>query len=381
MEPQSEYYEFGKFHLDPQERLLRRNGKQINLQGKLFDLLVELARRNGKLVSKNDLYQAVWGVTYVEEGNLTRCIWGLRAKLGRSRIQTVHRNGYRLVGVKKLEPEVSKVEGKFQLVEQREKLTESSPPGQPSVPENVISRRSFNTLLVQAPAAILSFPYSEAKLDQTSAPIPEGLNIISRVIVASHIKQYYQDINELLGGGINMTREDKFACNQQLLAATGKVEIVETMCHNYQTDWSYYWVRWLPELGKNPHLDRAYYVLVDSPVTGKDVDNLLTTWKFLKSAKFSLYICNKRAMKDGLGKQFPHFDSLEIFGENLLQVDYPSPKRGTKVCSFSGGLPLNVKHRNIQEGNKYADIYWLLKRYSVEMTPRVAKALKNSCWS
>ncbi len=103
-------YEFGPFRVDPVERLLLRGGEPLELTAKAFDTLLVLIRRCGHLVEKSELMSAVWGDSFVEDGNLTVAICRvrkvLRAKDGRHEyIQTVAARGYRFVG------EVRVVEG------------------------------------------------------------------------------------------------------------------------------------------------------------------------------------------------------------------------------------------------------------------------------
>jgi DNA-binding winged helix-turn-helix (wHTH) protein/TolB-like protein/Flp pilus assembly protein TadD len=95
-------YEFGPFRVDPAERLLLRDGSPIPLTAKAFDTLYVLVQKNGHLVEKAELINAVWGDSFVEEGNLTVVIHTLRKTLGddsveRKYIQTVARRGYRFV--------------------------------------------------------------------------------------------------------------------------------------------------------------------------------------------------------------------------------------------------------------------------------------------
>ena len=97
-----EVYEFDDFVLAPGERLLLGPGKAVPLIAKAFDLLVALVRRNGHLVTKDELFQAVWPDRFVEEVNLSVNISAVRKALGRrpdgtSPIQTVSKGGYRFV--------------------------------------------------------------------------------------------------------------------------------------------------------------------------------------------------------------------------------------------------------------------------------------------
>jgi DNA-binding winged helix-turn-helix (wHTH) protein/lipoprotein NlpI len=97
-------YEFGPFRIDPPERLLTSQGHSIAVTPKAFDVLVILIQRSGHLVEKSQLMEAVWGDSFVEEGNLAVAISTLRKALGddlgkeRRYIQTVSKRGYRFVG-------------------------------------------------------------------------------------------------------------------------------------------------------------------------------------------------------------------------------------------------------------------------------------------
>ena len=92
-------YEFGPFRLEPRERRLAREGQAIPLTGKAFDTLCALVKNHGTLVPKQDLMNAVWPETTVEENNLDRNISALRKALGEAGpfIETVPRAGYRFV--------------------------------------------------------------------------------------------------------------------------------------------------------------------------------------------------------------------------------------------------------------------------------------------
>jgi DNA-binding winged helix-turn-helix (wHTH) protein len=95
-------YAFDDFRLEPSEHLLLRNGQAVPLPPRAFDLLVFLVRNGGRLVTKDQIMQAVWSGTVVEEANLTVTISALRRALGDKdgashHIETVPKQGYRFV--------------------------------------------------------------------------------------------------------------------------------------------------------------------------------------------------------------------------------------------------------------------------------------------
>src|SRR6185369_1679894 len=95
-------YEFGRFRVKAEERVLRRGDELVALTPKAFDILLTLLENAGRIVNKEDLMKKVWPTTFVEEGNLTQNISLLRKALGESAtgpqfIETVPRRGYRFV--------------------------------------------------------------------------------------------------------------------------------------------------------------------------------------------------------------------------------------------------------------------------------------------
>jgi len=92
--------QFGPFQLDPVERLLLREGSEVRLSPKAFDVLVALVRSRGHLLEKDDLLKQVWPGTFVEESSLAQHVSLLRKALqdgedGVSYIETVPKSGYR----------------------------------------------------------------------------------------------------------------------------------------------------------------------------------------------------------------------------------------------------------------------------------------------
>lgn len=103
-------YEFGPFRLDPQERLLWREGELVWLTPKTFDTLLALLEKSGQMLTKDELMERVWPSTYVEEANLAQNISMLRKALGEQTdgskyIETLPRRGYRFSApVQKIAP-------------------------------------------------------------------------------------------------------------------------------------------------------------------------------------------------------------------------------------------------------------------------------------
>src|SRR5262245_5619569 len=88
-------FEFGPFSIDTLNRQLLRDGELVPLKAKAIDTLLLLIESNGDVVEKDDLMQALWPDSFVEEANLTQNIYTLRKALGGDYIETIPRRGYR----------------------------------------------------------------------------------------------------------------------------------------------------------------------------------------------------------------------------------------------------------------------------------------------
>jgi DNA-binding winged helix-turn-helix (wHTH) protein/TolB-like protein/TPR repeat protein len=100
--PDKHFYEFDCFCVDARKRRLLRSGEVVPLVPKAFDTLLALVASGGRVMEKDELMQAVWAGTVVEESALARNIYLLRKALGESPddhryIVTVPGRGYRFV--------------------------------------------------------------------------------------------------------------------------------------------------------------------------------------------------------------------------------------------------------------------------------------------
>jgi len=89
--------------LDPDRRELTRGSQAIAIGPQVFDLLVYLVQHRERVVSKDDLLDAVWGGRIVSESTMTSHINAVRKAIGDSGeeqrlLRTVARKGFRFVG-------------------------------------------------------------------------------------------------------------------------------------------------------------------------------------------------------------------------------------------------------------------------------------------
>ena len=93
---------FGRYRLEPRVGLMSGD-REVRLTPKALALLSFIADRPGEVITKEELFGAVWPEVAVGDAALVTCIQELRKALGdnarRPRyIETLHRRGYRFIG-------------------------------------------------------------------------------------------------------------------------------------------------------------------------------------------------------------------------------------------------------------------------------------------
>jgi TolB-like protein/Tfp pilus assembly protein PilF len=94
---------FGDCLLDPDRRELSRGSEVVAIGPQVFDLLFYLLQNRGRVASKDDIFDSVWGGRIVSESTLTSHINAVRKAIGDSGgeqrlIRTIARKGFRFVG-------------------------------------------------------------------------------------------------------------------------------------------------------------------------------------------------------------------------------------------------------------------------------------------
>lgn len=94
---------FDDFVLDPDRRELTRGSQAIDVGPQVFDLLLYLVQNRDRVVSKDGLFEAIWGGRVVSDSTLTSHINAVRKALGdngeeQRLIRTIARKGFRFVG-------------------------------------------------------------------------------------------------------------------------------------------------------------------------------------------------------------------------------------------------------------------------------------------
>ncbi len=231
-------FEFGHYRLDAAERLLLRDGEVVPLQPKVFDLLLVLVERHGRLLEKDELMKLVWSDAVVEEANLANNISILRKTLGENGerfIETAPKRGYRFVAVVK-EVAVNGAEPVEQKQSEPDEI--SKEPGAPFGDRGFISRirghklgigvmlaaliigiitliylRSLNRQQLQPPLALIRLTF-DAGLQSEPTWSPDG-----RMIAYSSDR----------GGNFDIWVQQP---------GSKLVQVTNSPAHDWQPDWS-----------------------------------------------------------------------------------------------------------------------------------------------
>ena len=96
-------FTFDGYVLDIPLRELRRGTARIKVEPQVFDLLAYLVTRRDRVISKDELIEAVWHGRIVSDSALTTRINGARQAIGdngaeQRQIRTIRRRGFRFVG-------------------------------------------------------------------------------------------------------------------------------------------------------------------------------------------------------------------------------------------------------------------------------------------
>lgn len=90
---------YGGITLDCDKRLCTAEGRPVDLTGKEFDILAVLFRKGGSVLSREEIFEAIWNTNQaVESRAVDMHIKSIRAKLGEKQdiIKTVYGIGYKI---------------------------------------------------------------------------------------------------------------------------------------------------------------------------------------------------------------------------------------------------------------------------------------------
>ena len=182
-------FRFGPFTVDAASYRLLRGDRVVPLSPKIIDLLLYLASRPSALVSKDELFAALWPDVAVTDNALTQAVSELRQALGDdpstpTYIQTVARRGYRFVAaVEQVSPPADAPPAAVQ--------------GSPDTRAPVIGVLDFTNVSTDREFAWLSSGIAETVTNDLRAA--GALRVIDRVRVVEAVRRTGGDLPSLRG--------------------------------------------------------------------------------------------------------------------------------------------------------------------------------------
>jgi DNA-binding winged helix-turn-helix (wHTH) protein len=100
-------YRFLEFEIDEGSFAISRKGSPVDVEPRVFELLIHLIRNRERMVPKDELLAQVWRGYAVGGSVVARCVCLARRTLGHSAaIRTVYARGYQWIAPIKCHPQV-----------------------------------------------------------------------------------------------------------------------------------------------------------------------------------------------------------------------------------------------------------------------------------
>ena len=181
--------------LDPSAYRLMRDDEVVQLSPKIIDLLLYLVARQPALVSKEDLFKALWPDVAVTDNALTQAVSELRQALGDdpskpAYIQTVARRGYRFIA-----PVSTSTTGAPQVFVGAGLATQPGPAPEPFRAQPSIAVMDFTNVSGDRELAWLSSGIAETVTNDLRATSP--LRVVDRMRVVEAMRRVGADLSAL----------------------------------------------------------------------------------------------------------------------------------------------------------------------------------------
>lgn len=197
---------FKTFRLDTVNHLLHRDGDRVPLAPKAFDLLAYLVDNAGRLVTQEEILQALWAETYVNPEVLRKYILEIRKALGDRAeqpefIETLPKRGYRFVASVRDEDSIERIDPPAspeieRATEHQVESEAAAPQDRDSLPEDRLRTWALVSILaVIAVAAAISgyFLFARRSADAAS---PKNISIAVLPFAdmsAANDQEYFSD--------------------------------------------------------------------------------------------------------------------------------------------------------------------------------------------
>ena len=239
--PEKQIYRFDDVEVDLSRECLCLDGEEIHLRQKAFQVLVYLLQRRERLVSKSELFEAVWPNTAVTDDVLVQCVKEIRRAIGDDThnqrfIKTVPKSGYRFIGTVeddrngRFTEEITRIE--FEIEEEFEK--------EPKEVLRLVERpRSFSARYLVAASVVLvaitifyfALP-STSKTSDVRLPLIDGRKTVAVMFFDNQSKSISFDwlregLADMLIAGLSRSEKLTVLSREQLFYLLDRAKTTE----------------------------------------------------------------------------------------------------------------------------------------------------------
>jgi TolB-like protein/DNA-binding winged helix-turn-helix (wHTH) protein/Flp pilus assembly protein TadD len=217
------FYRFDDVLVDHENFRVQKDGQNVSLTPRAFDVLVFLAKNSGRVVEKQEFFDEVWKETFVSDNALTKIIKEIRHALdddaGNPRyIETVPKRGYRLIA-ELAGPEISNETPELDEAELLIQEPEPESVGSPTQPRNYRNRFVLFIGLIVIATALVSLYFLTGAGKNTSNGDVANEPIDSIAVLP--FKNVTQDVNaEYLSDGITESLINRLSLLSSLKVAS-----------------------------------------------------------------------------------------------------------------------------------------------------------------
>jgi TolB-like protein len=188
-------YRLGEFSLDSDRFELRLNGAVQHVEPLVFDMILFLSRNPGRVISRDEIIENVWGGRIVSEATISGCVKSVRKALGDSGdrqtyLETVRGRGFRFaadVSAEASETDAANMGGEFTDDSDVSRVANSPAPGD-GLPKGTI--RTEKPVLAVLPFDNLSADVDDYFADGLTEDIITNLSRFRELLVIGRTSSF-----------------------------------------------------------------------------------------------------------------------------------------------------------------------------------------------